>query len=141
MAFLVISEIVAYTYGHHEKELISAPCYLSDSQKTKLSNFLADSSRDKLTIKANISAEDARAYSDVISQFLNSLGWDTHIDNAIITGSNIKRIWLTIKDRNHVPNTAVILHQAFVNAGIAIRESLDVDLSGPNQNEIWLLIG
>jgi hypothetical protein len=78
----------------------NTPRHLEETQKQKLAQFLADKPKGQLIIKANSTAFDARSYADDISTFLQDLcGWNVHVDDALITGSNTTGAWFTIKDQ------------------------------------------
>jgi hypothetical protein len=120
----------------------NAPRHLENAQKQLLLQFLADKPKGQLRIKANVSVNDAQAYGGEIGAFLkDSCGWDVQVDNAIITGADTSGVWLTVKDRDHVPETALILHAAFEHAKIPIRSVSDVDSGVPTQAEVWLSVG
>jgi hypothetical protein len=116
--------------------------HINDQAKQKLSQFLANKPKGQLRIKASITANDARAYANEIAEFLqDSCGWNVQVDNAIITGSDVSGIWLTIKDRDFIPDAASTIFGAFKYAEIPIRPITNVDPGVPTQTEVWLSIG
>jgi len=121
-------------------EARSADRHLTDQEKTDLAKFLAERPKGRFTIKANITVHDARKYADEIAAFFtDKLGWNVHVDNAIITGSNTVGMWITVRDPNAPPSVAGILLQAFKAANMPVPGQYDT--TGPAADEVWLSIG
>lgn len=128
-----------------EKELAAlrlkaAPRILSASQAFSLEKFLRSEAPDRVVIKANINATDARAYSEQIASSLRNSGWSVRIDNAILAGPDTSGVWITIKDQAKVPRAAPLLHHALKAAGIENRAHYDPTMDG-SPDEVWLTIG
>jgi hypothetical protein len=123
-----------------ELDRLRQPRHLTDNEKAKLGVALKDQPVGNLVIKAGAMADDARAYAEEISAFLQRLGWSCRIDNAIFTGSDIKGIWLTIRDAKYVPEGTAALQNAFEAAALPIHKEVSVD-SGIPPDEIWLSVG
>ena len=118
-----------------------APRHLTETEKAELAKSLGDQPKGRFTIKANITAKDARGYADEIAAFFNDpkIGWTVKVDNAIITGPNVVGMWITVRDRNTVPQSAAILQNALQAAHLPSRAELDP--TGPAADEVWLSIG
>ena len=76
---------------------------LTENEKSTLTASLLGQPSGQLVIKAATGASDAYNYARDIAAFLQGLGWQIRIDNAIMSGSDMTGLWLTIKDQNAVP--------------------------------------
>jgi len=123
-----------------ELDRLRTPRHLSDAQKAKLTASLAGQPTGELVMKASGVADDARAYAGEIAAFFQALGWRVRIDNALLFGSDVSGIWLSINDSNAVPPATSALHHALESAGFPVRKTVTGDPSIP-ANEIWLSIG
>lgn len=128
-----------------EKELAAlrlkaAPRILSVSQAFSIEKFLRSEAPDRVVIKTNINATDARAYSEQIASSLRNSGWSVRMDNAILVGPDTSGVWITIKDQAKVPRAAPLLHHALKAAGIENRTHYDSTMDG-SPDEVWLTIG
>ena len=116
------------------------PRHLTEKEKVDMAAFLAGKPKGKFTIKANTNAKDARAYADEITAFFNSdkIGWTVKVDNAIIMGTDLVGLWVSVKNADTAPEFAAILQQALkaahLSAGGRLDEALAVD-------EVWLSVG
>jgi hypothetical protein len=116
------------------------PRHLTEKEKSDLANFLADKPKGKFTIKANTNAKDGRAYADEIAAFFNSdkIGWTVKVDNAIIMGSDVTGMWVSVKDANTAPAYAGVLQSALKAADLPAGGRVDSALA---PDEVWLSIG
>jgi hypothetical protein len=124
-----------------ELDRLRQPRHLTDDEKAKLGASLRGQPVGTLAIKASAMADDALAYAEEISNFLQRLGWTCRIDNAIMTGSDVGGIWLAIRDQNHIPAATAPLQHAFEAAGLPIHKTVNLEAGGPDPDEIWLSIG
>jgi hypothetical protein len=117
------------------------PRHLTETEKAELAKSLGDQPKGRFTIKANVTAKDARGYADEIAAFFNDpkIGWTVKVDNAIIAGPNVVGMWITVRDRNTVSQSAAILQNALQAAHLPSRAELDP--AGPAADEVWLSIG
>jgi hypothetical protein len=119
------------------------PRHLTDQQKADIAKFLADLPKSKFTIKADTNAKDGRSYADEIAALFNSpkVGWSVKVDNALIMGSNVTGIWITVRDADpdKTPAGAGNLQAAFKAAHMTIGGQFDP--SGPPADEFWLSVG
>lgn len=116
------------------------PRHLTEKEKGDLAKFLADKPKGKFTIKANTNAKDGRAYADEIAAFFNSdkIGWTVNVDNAIITGTNVIGMWVSVKDVSTAPENAGVLQNALKAANLPADARLD---PGMPPDEVWLIVG
>jgi hypothetical protein len=149
LVLLAASEIIAKSYTDRKDVLIAeaqqkreASRHLDATQKQRLAEFLADKPKASLIIKADAAAKDGRAFADEIAAFLRgSCGWSVGVDSAIITGADTTGLWLTIKDRDHVPASIATILGAFEYAHMPVHHEVSVDPGVPTANEIWLAVG
>jgi glycine/D-amino acid oxidase-like deaminating enzyme len=125
--------------AQNRAEQLAAPRSLTPIEKTRISSYLAKESKGAIIIKANITVADARAYADEIAGLLRSAGWTVREDNAIITGPDIRGVWITVKDAQAAPIAALVLQRAFAAGGITVRAEYDPTM--PNPTEVWLSVG
>ena len=116
------------------------PRHLTEKEKSDLARFLADKPKGKFTIKADSNAKDGRAYADEIAAFFNSakIGWTVKVDNAIIMGSDVTGVWVSVKDVNTAPEFAGILQNALKADNLPAGGRLDAALAS---DEVWLSVG
>lgn len=117
-----------------------APRHLSEDQKAKLAGYLSGKPKGTVTIKANTTANDARAYADEIAPLFSGAGWTVRVDDALILGPDITGIWLKVRGPA-IPAAAEVIHSAFKFAGIPIRDTATPSPTGPEPDEVWLQIG
>ncbi len=79
---------------------------------------------------------DARGYADEIAALFRDAGWNVKVDNAIITGPDIKGVWITIRNPQAPPVGTVTLQQASKAGGLSI--PIKVDTTMPD--ELWLSV-
>jgi hypothetical protein len=142
LALLVIFDVLAFAYGHRRDALLArqaAPRSLSADQKAAIVNFLQGQPKGSVTLKASVSAPDARAYADQIATLLGSAGWMTKVDNALFAGPNTAGVWITIKDPQNAPPAAGVLQHALRAAEIEARGEYDPTMA--DVAEVWLSIG
>jgi hypothetical protein len=116
------------------------PRHLTEEEKNELAKFLADKPKGNFTIKADTNAKDGHAYADEIAAFFNSakIGWTVKVDNAIIMGSDVSGMWVSVKDVSTAPEFAGILQNALKAASLPAGGRLDGALA---PEEVWLSVG
>lgn len=116
------------------------PRHLTEKEKHDLAAFFADKPKGKFTIKADTNAKDARAYGDEIAAFFNSaeIGWSVKVDNAIIMGTDVIGMWVTVKNLDTAPEFAGVLQKGLQAAHLPSGGRLDPSLATA---EVWLSIG
>lgn len=116
------------------------PRHLTEKEKSGLANYLADKPKGKFTIKANTNAKDGRAYADEIAAFFNGekIGWTVKVDNAIITGTEVTGMWISVMDVSTATENAGVLQNALKAANLPSDARLD---PGMAPGDVWLIVG
>lgn len=136
----------AHKEAHHAQDEVgklkeaALPRHLTEKEKSDLAKFLADKPKGKFTIKADTNANDGRAYADEIAAFFNGdkIGWTVKVDNAIIMGSDVTGMWVSVKDVNTAPEYTGVLQNALKAANLPAGGRLDPGLA---PDEVWLSVG
>jgi hypothetical protein len=123
-----------------ELDRLRQPRHLSDSQKAKLSGFLAIAPKGTVLIKASVNAPDARGYADEIAEVFVKAGWNAPVDNAMFVGGDTSGTWITVRNAT-IPAVAQTVYSALREAEIPIRDGALGDENGPAADEVWLKIG
>ena len=138
----VIDAKAAAEAAKKDAELVSQPRRLSAEQRAKLIAAISHGPKGRLVIQTNGSVDDARDYGEEIAAVLRTQGWEVTVPNTIMTGTNLKRSWFTVRDPKNVSPAAMVFINAFSNSGIPMRTPPgEYDPSLPADVDVVLKIG
>jgi hypothetical protein len=108
------------------------PRTLTKEQQQRISAYLDRCQPGSFVLNASVDEADARPYAEQLAAVFRSKNWQVKIQNSMFSGADITGTWITVQNLQTAPRSAIDLHNALSEAGVAHNVFYDPTMTDPN---------